>query len=168
MAESSGISFGIHILNYYPSFDPNWPTVMWNENLGPVQISFPTGQTWTVYQYGSRVMSAAAQLSASGYVVRIVSFNKDINTPTNSSSVLGSRTVSLGFQVRVPDIYGDIGDYYNFDQVNFETVVFGETKGSEAPSFTKTRSTETRDQVTGSIGSGQRVDLFQQTWTDRR
>ena len=56
-----GLCFGIHILGYYPDFDTEWPVVMWDENRGPVEVSWPIdSQDFTVYKNGTGVMQAAA------------------------------------------------------------------------------------------------------------
>ncbi len=155
-----GLCFGIHILGINPDFDTNFSTVMWDENTGPVEASWPISQNFTVYRYGTGVFEAAAN---TGYATRIVSFSTDLNFSSNSSKP-GSRSQSIGFQLRTPGVGGEIGQFYDFATVGFQNLPFAESKGSDIPEFTKSISSEAR---TANIGSGSIYDFFQQTWTNR-
>jgi hypothetical protein len=156
-----GVYFGIHILGYYPDFDTNWPVVMWNENIGPVEVNWPIDQVFTVYKYGSTAMQAAAN---TGFTSRIVCFGNARNIPTNTSKLLSARTVSLGYQVREAGVGGNAGNYFDFSTFNFGTLPYGESKGSDSPAYVRTRSAQARDI---SLGRNSRFDLFQQTWSTR-
>lgn len=156
-----GVYFGIHILGYYPDFDTNWPVVMWDENIGPVEVYWPISQGFTVYKFGSAAMQVAA---STGFASRIVCFGNALNFPTNTSRFNDARAESLGFQVREAGAGGSSSNYFDFSTSNFGTLVFSESKGSDAPAFTRTSSKETRDV---NLGRNSRFDLFQQTWSAR-
>ena len=156
-----GLCFGIHILGYYPDFDTEWPVVMWDENRGPVEVSWPIdSQDFTVYKNGTGVMQAAANTR---FATRIVSFSTNLNFTTNSS-FSDSRRESIGFQLRTPGIGGSESEFYNFVAGRTEQLAFGESKGSDAPLFTSSRSADAREV---NIGTGTRYDIFQQTWSNR-
>jgi len=156
-----GLCFGIHILGLSPDFDTNYSTVMWNENTGPVEVSWPTtSQNFTVYSSGGRVMEVAAN---TGMTTRIVSFSTNVNVPSDTATTNG-RTSSIGFQLRVSGVGGEYGQFYNFTDSTPETLAFSSSNGSNATSYTKSLASEARS---ASIGPGTRYDFFQQTWTRR-
>jgi hypothetical protein len=156
-----GLCFGIHILGYYPDFDPTWPVVMWDDNTGPVEVSWPIdSQNFTVYKNGTGVMKFA---SNTGFATRIVSFSTNLNFTTNSS-FSDLRRESIGFQLRTPGIGGSESEFYNFAAGRIEQLTFGESKGSDAATYTKSRSVDAREV---SIGTGTRYDIFQQTWSNK-
>jgi len=155
-----GLCFGIHILGLNPDFDINYSTVMWNENTGPVEASWPISQNFTVYSSGGRVMEVAANM---GMATRIVSFSTNVNPPSNPDSTNG-RTSEIGFQLRLSGTGGEFGEFYDFTNSTTESLAFSQSKGSSATSYTKSLASEVR---AVNIGIGTRYDFFQQTWTNR-
>ncbi len=153
--------FAIHILGMdYPDFVDGFPTIMWDENSGPVE-SYGE-QNYTVYKYGGEVMEVAGNI---GFTNRIVSFSSDLISTTNSNISGGARRVSLGFQSRIPGTGGYIGQYFDFSTFQYSFMAYSDSKGSVSGSFTQTNSKNLRVQTSAS--TGQRIDIFQQTWSNR-
>lgn len=144
----------------YPDFVEGFPAIMWEDNFGPVE-SYGE-QNYTVYKYGGKVMEVAATI---GYTNRIVSFSGDLLSPTNSDEFKSSRRVNLGFQSRVPGSGGFIGQYFDFSTSQYRDMVYFESKGDIYPEYTQTSSKNLRVQTSAS--TGQRIDIFQQTWSNR-
>jgi hypothetical protein len=152
--------FAIQIFGSYPEFTEGFPTVMWDEYGGPVETY--GSPNFTIYKYGSEVMEVAANI---GYTNRIVSFSDQLLGPTNYSFNPSARRVSLGFQSRVPGTGGFAGQYFNFGNFQYSYIAYADSKGNVNASYTQTNPKNLRIQT--STTAGQRIDIFQQTWSSR-
>lgn len=153
--------FAIQILGAdYPDFVEGYPAIMWDENFGPVE-SFGE-QNYTVYKWGDEVMNVAANI---GYTNRIVSLSSRLLMVTNTNTSGGARRVSIGFQSRIPGSGGFSGQYFNFSNFQYSYIAYSDSKGDISASYTQTYSKNLR--VRTSTSSGQRIDIFQQTWSNR-
>lgn len=155
------VCFAIQVFGYGEDFLYGRPAsiVMWNENLGPVSVSYPISGpvSFTVYQWGSTVMEMSANIGGAN---RIVSLSTQTILP-NQNNQGGGRASPISFDIRQPGSGGGSGVFYNYSSGIFEEIAFSNASGTNG-AITKPTASNAKDQA--NLLPSTKYDLFQQLY----
>jgi len=156
------LTFGIQIMKSGEAFNTRFLPIMWDENIGPVEVDpYGPGGGFTVYASGPQAMAVMSQIS--GYGTRLVYLSSSLNPYNNGFYKTTRRTAGIEYQIRdaltasergAPNLFWDfqIGSFGEFD--------FGETKANSKISKSNAKYLRENFGLTEGI-----YELIQQTYT---